>query len=354
MVPRRSRVLECHKERVAHVEVAVRTHVERAAPGRFAGRKRDVAAEALGTVDRVVEEKFAQRLVGEFALRLEPAEFEREHVFNREIFRTVEEQPEVEQAPLRPGLPVRRVEHGLGEDEIVRIRFLPTAAVASRTEKLHARETFVAQGVAEVELTGKIELPVPESSRPALAGDHAEIGALVVAVEGKSAIREPPGRAAQAVAVALATEHVRTVPPVLHDTAHAHAQREPLAARGAGGAGEDVARGDVLRIADENGVGLRLRRGGGRRDRPRRGVRARDRQRQDEGQALRFQDAHGMEDPPKPSSARALSALAKRSAPRKMQTGSVRTQAMRMLRTVAICSPELLAAMVPATPDERT
>ena len=37
-----------------------------------------------------------------------------------------------------------------------------------------------------------------------------------------------------------------------------------------------------------------------------------------------------------------------------MQTGRVSTQAMRILRTVAICSPELLAAMVPATPEEST
>jgi hypothetical protein len=34
--------------------------------------------------------------------------------------------------------------------------------------------------------------------------------------------------------------------------------------------------------------------------------------------------------------------------------GSVSTQAMAMLRIVALCSPDPLAAMVPAIPDEST
>jgi hypothetical protein len=36
-----------------------------------------------------------------------------------------------------------------------------------------------------------------------------------------------------------------------------------------------------------------------------------------------------------------------------MAAGRVRIQASAMLRTVAICSPEPLATIVPATPDDR-
>src|SRR6202142_1738659 len=38
----------------------------------------------------------------------------------------------------------------------------------------------------------------------------------------------------------------------------------------------------------------------------------------------------------------------------RIETGSVSTQAMSRLRTVAHCRPEWLAAMVPATPDDST
>ena len=37
-----------------------------------------------------------------------------------------------------------------------------------------------------------------------------------------------------------------------------------------------------------------------------------------------------------------------------MAAGSVSTQASSRLRTVDICSPDPFAAMVPATPDDRT
>ena len=37
-----------------------------------------------------------------------------------------------------------------------------------------------------------------------------------------------------------------------------------------------------------------------------------------------------------------------------MQTGSVRIHAMKMFRKVAIWRPDLFAAMVPATPEDRT
>ncbi len=37
-----------------------------------------------------------------------------------------------------------------------------------------------------------------------------------------------------------------------------------------------------------------------------------------------------------------------------MATGNVRTQAIAMLRIVDHCSPDPLAVMVPAMPDERT
>ena len=47
-------------------------------------------------------------------------------------------------------------------------------------------------------------------------------------------------------------------------------------------------------------------------------------------------------------------AVAKSVAPRKMHTGSVSTQAMRMLMSVSLCRPERLAAIVPAMPEEST
>ena len=62
--------------------------------------------------------------------------------------------------------------------------------------------------------------------------------------------------------VAVATEHVRTVPPIIQDTTHAHAQGEPLTAHRTRRAGEDVARGDVFGVADEDRVGLCLLSGG--------------------------------------------------------------------------------------------
>ena len=41
-------------------------------------------------------------------------------------------------------------------------------------------------------------------------------------------------------------------------------------------------------------------------------------------------------------------------APRKKQAGDVRTQAMRMFRSVLFCKPDWLANMVPAIPEVRT
>jgi hypothetical protein len=40
-------------------------------------------------------------------------------------------------------------------------------------------------------------------------------------------------------------------------------------------------------------------------------------------------------------------------APKNVAAGKVRTHASKMLRTVACCSPALLANIVPATPEER-
>jgi hypothetical protein len=170
------------------------------------------------------------------------------------IFRAVEEEAEVEQAPLGAGLPVRRIEHALGEDEVVRIGFLPIAPVTGRPEHLDTAQLLIVEGITQIELAGKIQLPVPESARSALARDHTEIGALVIAVEGKPMVLEPL-TAVRPETVAVSTEHVRSIPPIFQGPAHALIEGTPLAADCASRAGEDVARNDVLRIADENRIG---------------------------------------------------------------------------------------------------
>ena len=154
VVGRGSRIGEGHKERVSQIEVILWTHGERAAPGGFARGEGDIAPETFGAVHRVVEEQFAQRLVGEFALGLEPPELEREHVLDGEIFRAVEEEAEVEQTPLGPRLPVRRIEHALGQDKVVRVGLLPTAAVTDRTKHLDTAQLLVVDRITQVELAG--------------------------------------------------------------------------------------------------------------------------------------------------------------------------------------------------------
>ena len=49
-----------------------------------------------------------------------------------------------------------------------------------------------------------------------------------------------------------------------------------------------------------------------------------------------------------------FSTNAKIPAPNNTVTGSVKTQASSRFRSVSICKPEWFAAMVPATPDDKT